>query len=238
MNSDNRDKISEIVKSIGYVDQLTTEQLIEISRNLFELICFDGKVQWCDRYYHKDRDHHEHILTCKSCQQKMFLYYLGRCMDKLAKDGRLPQFNEENLSSARVCDRTFGHFRIGSELVFSIVRHLNAWRWRGVRMQEITQTWVFDFTDLSLKRLSYDVSTIGISVRRLMESRSEWKGTATKLLTELRKVAEVLKINTNSDPWPRSSYRLNLKLQELKEYLEEFGLTIVKQRYVRIIKNQ
>ena len=49
-------------------------------------------------------------------------------MDKLAEDGRLPKFNEALLSYAKIRDRTYEHIRFGSELIFRIDRHLNAWR--------------------------------------------------------------------------------------------------------------
>jgi hypothetical protein len=99
MNSGKKDKFKEVVKSIGYVDQLSTEQLVEISRKLFELVSFcdyevdnlhDKILHQCDRFYHHD---FEHSPTCKCCQQMMLTYYLGRCMEKLADDGRLPQFD-------------------------------------------------------------------------------------------------------------------------------------------------
>jgi hypothetical protein len=132
-------------------------------------------------------------------------------------------------SRAKIRDRTYGHIKIGSELIFSIERHPYAWK-NEARMQTIIQTWVFDFANLSLKELSYDAATVGISIRRLMELKSEWKGTSAKLLAELKKVAEELKIDTESNLWPRSSYKLNVILQSLKEYLKENGMTIERQR--------
>lgn len=119
-------------------------------------------------------------------------------MEKLADDGRLPQFDQAYLSSAKKRDRTYGHVKIGSELIFSIVRHLNAWR-NGAEMKMIVQNWAFDFVKLSLTELPDYVSTVGVSVRRLMELKSEWKGTATELLAELRKVAAALKIDTKTN---------------------------------------
>lgn len=156
-------------------------------------------------------------------------------MEKLADGGRLAQFINANLSNARIRDRTYEHIRIGSELIFNIIRHPNAWR-NEAKMKEIIQTWAFDFTDLSLEDLSNFDSTIGISVRALMESKSEWKGTAAELLIELKKVAEMLKINTKGNLWPKSSYKLNQTLQQLKTYLKKFGITVEKNRYVKIIK--
>jgi hypothetical protein len=69
-----------------------------------------------------------------------------------------------------------------------------------------------------------------------MESRSEWKGTNAELLAELKKVAEALKIDTKSNLWLNSTHKLNQILQELKIYLEEFGITIDRNRYARIIR--
>jgi hypothetical protein len=49
-------------------------------------------------------------------------------MHGYAKDSRLPKFNEALLSHAKIRDRTYEHIRFGSELIFRIHRHLNAWR--------------------------------------------------------------------------------------------------------------
>jgi hypothetical protein len=166
----------------------------------------------------------------------MLLYYLGKCMEKLADDDRLPEFYRAHLSSARIRDRTYDHIRIGSEIIFRIVRHLYAWQ-DETRMEEVIQTWLFDFKDLSLKSISYDTSTVGISIRRLMESRTGWKGSALELLVELGKVAKILKIDTKSDLWPKSSRKLNQVLQEIKEYLQECGITVDKQRYIKLSKS-
>jgi hypothetical protein len=208
----------------AHIDQLSAEQLLDISRNLFDIVSLEEEVNECGRFNHRD---YEHSPDCKYCQKKMLLYYLGRCMDKLADNGRLPQFDEARLSRAKVRDRSYHHIRFGSQLIFLIDRHLNAWR-NPARMKEIIEIWVFDFADLSLKKLSYYAYEIGIPVRRLMESKSEWRGTAAQLLIELKNIAVASKIDTNINLWPKSSYKLNLILQELKEYLEGFGITIVK----------
>ena len=212
MNYD-EDKISEVVKRIGNVDQLSTDQLIQISQKLFLLVSFCDceRIHDCNLFYHHD---YEHSPSCKCCQKRMLLYYLVRGMEKLADEDKLPQFIEAHLSYARIRDRTYEHIRIGSEIIFSITRHLNAWR-NDREMEEIIQTWSFNFTDLSLRVLCYDASTVGISVRKLMESRSEWKGTNAELLAELKKVAEALKIDTKSNLWPNSTHKLNQILQEL-----------------------
>jgi hypothetical protein len=169
MKHGNKDKFKLVVKNIEHVDQLTTEQLVEISRKLYELVLFcncdvDNTykiVHKCDRFYHHD---HKHSPTCRCCQQMMFMYYLARCMEKLAGDGRLPQFEETHLSSARIRDRTYGHIRSGTELIFRIDRHRYAWT-EEAKMEVEIQTWVFDFAQLSLENLSSDVIPIGISPR-------------------------------------------------------------------------
>lgn len=90
MNFDNRRKISEEMKRIGYVDVLSTEQLIKISCNFFNLVSFcdckvdrsfEGIAHQCNRF---KRDDYVHNPTCKCCQKRMLLYYLGRCMGELA----------------------------------------------------------------------------------------------------------------------------------------------------------
>jgi hypothetical protein len=139
MNS-NGDKFKEVVKNIGPVDGLSTKKLIEVSRNLFRLVPAEEQGSACNKFYHHD---YEHSSTCKSCQRMMLLYYLGRCMEKLADEDKLPQFKEAGLSHTRIRDRTYGYIKIGSQLIFSIDRHLNAWK-NEARMQIIIQTWVFD----------------------------------------------------------------------------------------------
>jgi len=239
MKSEIKNKIAERIKKMGNVGKLSTEELIEISRDLFYWVSFceckldksdDVILHQCNRFYHHD---YRHISCCKCCQKTMLLYCLGRGMEKLAADGRLSSFDEAHLSHARIQSRTYDHTRFNSELIFRISRHPNAWR-NEANMNLVTQTWVFDFRDLSLKELSYDASTIGISIRKLMESRSEWKETTTQLLAELKKAAERIKIDTKSSTWPSSPYRLNQILRELNEYLEDFGIYIEKHRYIKI----
>lgn len=86
MNSANRIRYKEPVKTIGNVDQLSTEQLIEKSREFFETVSFcdcelqnhlDHIVHQCDRFYHHD---YIHSSRCRCCQKRMLLYYLGRCI--------------------------------------------------------------------------------------------------------------------------------------------------------------
>lgn len=73
-------------------------------------------------------------------------------MDKLADNDHLPEFYNSGLTGPKVRDRTYRHVRQGSKLIFDINRHLNAFR-DEEHMQEIVQTWEFDFEKLSLTNL-------------------------------------------------------------------------------------
>ena len=65
MDSGNLDRFKEVIKSIGPIAELSTEQLIEISHNLFELVSFDEEVNACDKFHHHD---YEHSSVCKYFQ--------------------------------------------------------------------------------------------------------------------------------------------------------------------------
>jgi hypothetical protein len=161
--SKRRSEISRIIKGIGNVDSLTSEHLTRICRSLYEHITFcncrkEDSTQYgiqhaCNQYRTRYKAHHdfEHAQECSCCQTIVFLYYFGRCMEKLADEDRLPQFDEERLSHAKICDRTYGHVRNGSKLTFYIFRHLGAWT-NGARVKEIRQQWEFDFNNLSLTK--------------------------------------------------------------------------------------
>jgi hypothetical protein len=160
MKNDIKNKLSKIIKGIGYVDNLKTEELVGISLDLFKTValcdCGYNIVQEkIDHKYNKYHHDHEHTPTCKCCQKNMLMYYLGRTMRALADDGKLPEFDKNALTHAKIRDRTYGHIRNKktSKITFEIIRHLNAWR-DETRMQEITQTWEFNFKDLSLKQIN------------------------------------------------------------------------------------
>jgi hypothetical protein len=158
MNEKEHSEIEEVIKGIGHVDSLTLPQLVEISCKLFELTnlyecviketrIFDYTIKHtCNLFYHHNS---QHTPMCSCCQTQMLLYYLGRCMDKLADSDKLPQYVDAHLSPAWIRDRTYGHIRKDSKLIFRINRHLNAWR-NVTNMKEIIQTWQFDFRNLSL----------------------------------------------------------------------------------------
>lgn len=157
-------KIANTIKGIGNVDSLTTNHLIGICCSLYELITFcgckdevpflNGIQHRCKEYSNIRKPHHnsEHVPLCFCCQTRVFLYYLGRCMEKLADDDKLPEFSNAGLSHARIADRTYGHIKNGSILTFNIFRHHNAWR-NPTNMEEINHSWEFDFNNLSLKEV-------------------------------------------------------------------------------------
>ena len=76
--------ISDIVRGIGSIDDLTTKELIGISRNLFEKgsFCNCEPDELREITIHKCKEFHpydfEHSTTCECCQKQMLLYYLGR----------------------------------------------------------------------------------------------------------------------------------------------------------------
>jgi hypothetical protein len=59
---------------------------------------------------------------------------------------------------------------------------------------------------------------------------------SNSLYAKLKGFAEKLKINTKNEFCFQSPYKLNVKLQELKEYLEKFGINVERKRYARKAK--
>jgi len=155
-------EIANIIRGIHDVGSLTLERLIEISRKLFELIDLCKCVKMGNNVYHDRVDHKckklfraresEHGPTCICCQTRMLLYYLGKCLDSLAENDRLPEFYNSGLTGPKIRDRTYRHIRQGSKLIFDINRHKNAFR-DEEHMEEIVQTWEFDFGKLSLTKV-------------------------------------------------------------------------------------
>jgi hypothetical protein len=61
-----------------------------------------------------------------------------------------------------------------------------------------------------------------------MEDRSEWKGTASQLLEELKIIAVKLGINVNEKAFPKTANSLSKRINQLKTNLEETGIKIIK----------
>jgi hypothetical protein len=160
--SDNSLKLKEIIKNIGNVGALSSDELIQISYNLFKNIKFcnclklkkskskeNNLHKHCQKFNYHD---YEHAPLCKCCQTQMLKYYLGRCMEKLAIENKLPEFFNRKLSAAKIRDRTYGLKRNKSVLQFRIQRHLYAWT---EYREEITveEIYEFDFKMLVLKKI-------------------------------------------------------------------------------------
>ncbi len=58
------------------------------------------------------------------------------------------------------------------------------------------------------------------------ERKQEWKGTPSKLLEELERIAEDKKINTRSRRWPKAPHILSRELNSLKTNLQELGIEV------------
>jgi hypothetical protein len=165
-NSKNRDtrasQIAQVIAGIGSVGQLTTDQLIIVSRRLFKLVKFCDCIRvksverkknhneiahhQCNKFNHHDD---QHLPYCKCCQTCAFGYYLAWCLDKLSQEDRLPEYNNASLSVARIRDRTYGYVKSKSKIHFRIWRHHNAWR-NISRSETILQKWIFDLEKLTL----------------------------------------------------------------------------------------
>jgi hypothetical protein len=72
-----------------------------------------------------------------------------------------------------------------------------------------------------------EASPVASCIIKFMDSRIEWKGTATELLNELEEVAEALKISTNNNRlWASAPNSLSRRLNEVKTNLREIGIII------------
>src|SRR5215212_285555 len=81
-----------------------------------------------------------------------------------------------------------------------------------------------------------EASPVAACIIKLMDSRTEWEGTATELLNDLGTVAESLKIKTKTNGlWPGAPNSLSRRLNEVKTNLREIGIII--DRPVDIITN-
>jgi hypothetical protein len=69
-------------------------------------------------------------------------------------------------------------------------------------------------------------SVTASSVIQLMNSRNEWVGTPTNLLSELEYAAELLKIDTRGKAWPKAPHILSRRLNEIKINLKQAGIEI------------
>lgn len=76
-------------------------------------------------------------------------------------------------------------------------------------------------------------NVVGLVVKELMQICSEWSGTSTQLLKELRKIAANEGIDTKGSDWPKASNYLSRTLNEIKPTLESLGIKIDRERNER-----
>lgn len=155
-------KLIDIISAMsdGYIDSLTTRQLIEASMELFKLVILcsciksnkltDMPSHTCHEFF--NRRETVHNPECECCQTRLFLTYFSLALKRLDGQDQLPEFSQNNLTKAKVCDRTFGFTTSQSKLRFKIIRHQNAWK--NLRhYRETIQQWEFDFEKLTLLRI-------------------------------------------------------------------------------------
>ncbi len=142
---------------VVYLDELSIDDLKWISLCLFERVTFCRCLVDSDgTLYHnckaaKISDIHNPF--CKCCQTRIFTYFFGRFLEKLCTEERLPLFSETALSRAKIQDRTYSFSKDGNKFCFKIIRHLYAFRDPdNMKLQE--ESWEFNFSDLSLSRIS------------------------------------------------------------------------------------
>ena len=69
-------------------------------------------------------------------------------------------------------------------------------------------------------------SPVAVVVTKFMEDRSEWEGTATKLLSELNKIAGTIHVRTDDRLWPKAANILSQRLNEIVPNLASAGLEV------------
>jgi hypothetical protein len=157
-------QIAQEIEGIGNVNYLGADQLVAISLRLFKLVRFCDCVRIksverknrridetahhkCDKFNHHD---YQHMPYCRCCQTRGFGYFLAWCLDRLAQEGRLPEYYRASLSVARIRDRTYGYIKCKSKVRFRIWRHFNAWRDDPIfPMELVLQKWTFDLDNLT-----------------------------------------------------------------------------------------
>ena len=149
-------QIAHVIAEIGNVDNLTANELVSISRRLYELVSFcdcirtetvetekNGKIgekadHPCHKFHHHD---HKHLPYCKCCQTCAFIYYFAWCLRRLFEEDKYSEFNNARLSKARIIERGYGYRRSESKIYFRIWRHPYAWT--GSRSTEtVLREWV------------------------------------------------------------------------------------------------
>jgi len=78
--------------------------------------------------------------------------------------------------------------------------------------------------------LAVDASPVAQAVLGLMVSRSSWRGSPADLLEELGRVAENLRIDTNTRRWPKTSSWVTRRLREVQPNLLALGIEFQEDR--------
>jgi hypothetical protein len=159
ISSNNSLKLKDVLLPIGdrYLDSLSTEDLVGISRGLFKLVdmcdcvhTFLGDDYIRNKCHQFSPRYSVHADQCTCCKTQLLTYYLSRCMESLTKDGRLPEFEEGHLSRGRIQNRAYGFVKENWKIRFRILRHFYAWIDPG-NMELKVQKWEFDLKELTLK---------------------------------------------------------------------------------------
>jgi len=67
---------------------------------------------------------------------------------------------------------------------------------------------------------------VAAAIVEFMEERNSWTGLATPLLTELERVAEKLKLDTNDKTWPKAPHILTRRIKEILSSLPDVGILV------------
>jgi len=154
---DPAEEFSSILQSVPNLglDELSTDELNWITFCLFERVSFCRCLVTSDGVHNcmSSGVREIHNPYCLCCQTRIFSYFLGRFLQRLCMDGRLPLFSERVLSRSKIHERTYCFSKDGMNFCFRIIRHLNAFK-DPVNTTLIEQTWKFSFSDLSLSLIS------------------------------------------------------------------------------------
>jgi putative DNA primase/helicase len=87
---------------------------------------------------------------------------------------------------------------------------------------------IFEANIDAAKQHSLDACPVVAAIRRLIENKTEWKGTATELLETLNLSARAHE--ARHPEWPRSANKLSETLTRLESSLEQAALTVTRNR--------
>jgi len=94
----------------------------------------------------------------------------------------------------------------------------------GYTIEEFRAAYYANIGAQNLEALA--ASPVGTLVLKLMEDREEWIGSPSELLTELERLAEIERINTKAQVFPKAPNSLTRRLNEIKTNLLEEGIEV------------